>query len=1049
MNEIQEEISQTSSNNSSNSEDLSNISITETQNNTTETILLDIINSVSDETNTLTPDSTNNSFRRLDNLDQSKINEGLNIMYTNADCLTNKIEELSGTATIENVDIIIVTETLPKNRLNCDIAEIELQISGYTLFGPQISDYTGRGIGIYLKEGLASIQLITTQYTNIEVTSVGIKLQNTDWLLIQCVYRSPNSQGNYMEELAIVLSYDNYNNIKFSHRLVVGDFNFKDIDWDAEQSLHSEIHPATQFLEKVRDSYMFQHVKEATRIRQGESDSILDLIFTNEENMVEKIHYLPPLGKSDHVVLQFTLTLYIDKPISSEQRFNYNKGNYRSINEELQKIDWNEALERSSTNEAWGDFADIIQHNINEHIPVCKVPAKKYDTPWMTRTARETIKNKKRKWIKFINNRSEENRENYEEAKRKVNSETTKAKVEYEKQLATNIKTDERNFWKYVKSKTKTKDTIGNLENENGEIETDCKKRAEILNVFFTSVFTNEDTTNIPDFEERVFESPLINTQITEDEIKKSILKLKVSKSQGPDKCHPKFLVETIESLAKPLTLLYNKSLNESKIPDIWRVANISAIHKKGPKIKAENYRPISLTSVVCKNMERVIKDRITSHMEANNLFTKHQHGFRKGYSCVTQLLEVCEKWTEELDSKNNVDVIFLDFQKAFDSVPHQRLFKKMEGYGIRGKVLKWVMDLLTNRKQRVVLNGESSEWSSVTSGIPQGSVIGPTLFLIFINDMPEVVNNIVKMFADDAKIYARVNTVQEAANLQNDINNLQKWSEKWQLKFNGAKCKHMHLGKDQEFSKYNMKIGDEEKIIQEVNEEKDLGVVMDKNLKFVAHIQTVVKKANRMLGVIKRTFKYIDKEVFLNLYKALVRPHLEYASNVWSVIYKKDATLIENVQRRATRLMKNIRHKTYTERLKSLGIPSLQYRRVRADMVEVYKILTGIDKADKTQLFILNRDTRTRGHSLKLCKKQFRLDIRKHSFSQRTINWWNSLPEEIISAESVNQFKSKLNREWMELNIKFQPDCYIPFSNTTGLFYRDGPERRNVYGPA
>ncbi|MES9884076.1 MAG: reverse transcriptase domain-containing protein, partial [Sedimenticola sp.] len=173
----------------------------------------------------------------------------------------------------------------------------------------------------------------------------------------------------------------------------------------------------------------------------------------------------------------------------------------------------------------------------------------------------------------------------------------------------------------------------------------------------------------------------------------------------------------------------------------------------------------------------------------------------------------------------------------------------------------------------------------------------GPTLFLIFINDMPEIVKNIVKMFADDAKIYARVNTIQEAANLQNDINNLQKWSEKWQLKFNRAKCKHMHLGKDQQFSKYYMKIGDVETTIQEVNEEKDLGVVMDKNLKFVSHIQTVVKKANRILGVIKRTFKYIDKDVFLNLYKALVRPHLEYASNVWSVIYKKDAIPIENIQ--------------------------------------------------------------------------------------------------------------------------------------------------------
>ena len=207
-------------------------------------------------------------------------------------------------------------------------------------------------------------------------------------------------------------------------------------------------------------------------------------------------------------------------------------------------------------------------------------------------------------------------------------------------------------------------------------------------------------------------------------------------------------------------------------IPNSWRLANITPLHKKGPKRTVSNYRPVSLTSVVCKTMEKFVRDRLMDHMEKNNLFTNHQHGFRKGNSCSTQLIEVLEDWTEKIDNYNSIDTIYLDFQKAFDTVPHIRLLKKLEGYGITGKILGWIKNFLTDRKQKVVLNGSHSDWTEVTSGIPQGSVLGPILFTIYINDLPDVVYNMAKLFADDTKLYD-----EEKASLQNDIDRLVQWS--------------------------------------------------------------------------------------------------------------------------------------------------------------------------------------------------------------------------------------------------------------------------------
>ena len=306
--------------------------------------------------------------------------------------------------------------------------------------------------------------------------------------------------------------------------------------------------------------------------------------------------------------------------------------------------------------------------------------------------------------------------------------------------------------------------------NGNGELQTDNKIKAELLNKFFQSVFTIEDTTQgIPIFPPRT-DQKLETIEFDIQKVQEHLEKLKETKSSGPDQMHPQFLKETAKNIAEPLTKIFQESIETRNIPNTWKLANVTPLHKKGPKQQVTNYRPISLTSIICKSMEKFVKDSLMNHMESNQLFTNGQHGHRKGRSCITQLIEVMEDWTEHLDNHNSVDAIYLDFQKAFDTVPHHRLITKLKGYGISGNILEWIKNFLSERKQKVVLNGSNSKWTDVTSGIPHGSVLGPILFTIYINYLSVVVQNVAKLFADDTKLYATVNNTNDEKKLQEDI---------------------------------------------------------------------------------------------------------------------------------------------------------------------------------------------------------------------------------------------------------------------------------------
>ena len=401
------------------------------------------------------------------------------------------------------------------------------------------------------------------------------------------------------------------------------------------------------------------------------------------------------------------------------------------------------------------------------------------------------------------------------------------------------------------------------------------------------------------------------------------------------------------------------------------------------------------------------MRSSIIQHMMENNLFCDNQHGFVPGRCCTSQLLETLEDWTKMLDEGGGVDVAYMDFKKAFDCVPHCRLLRKLEAYGIKGKVLEWIEDFLTRRRQRVLVNGEESSWCDITSGIPQGSVLGPVLFVIFINDLPDDIDGKVKMYADDTKMYRRITTSQDRQVMQADLERLDAWSKKWQLHFNEKKCKVMHLGKQEKEESYNLG----NSVMSVTEGERDLGIFVDRELKFHQQTARTVKKANRILGLIQRTFSTRNRGLILPLYKTMVRPILEYGNVAWGPIYETDNVRIERVQRRATRLITEVRELPYEERLQSLNIPSLGHRRYRNDMIQMFKIMKEAERIDSGHFFERVAYGRTRGHNLKIKKPRVRLLIRQRFFSSRSVTAWNSLPQALIDSENVHQFKRMFDK--------------------------------------
>ena len=373
----------------------------------------------------------------------------------------------------------------------------------------------------------------------------------------------------------------------------------------------------------------------------------------------------------------------------------------------------------------------------------------------------------------------------------------------------------------------------------------------------------------------------------------------------------------------------------DGELPKDWRDANISSIFKKGDKHLPENYRPVSLTSVTCKILEHIICRHLLNHLEQNHILTNLNHGFRTGYSCETQLVTTLNDFLQEHDKGHQVDVAILDFSKAFDTVPHDKLLHKLHLYGIQGNIHTWLTNFLTTRMMRTIVEGEKSRETSVDSGVPQGTVLGPIMFLCHINDLPDCVNSSVRLFADDCLLYRTIK-------IQTDLKNLEQWANDWGMRFNAKKCYIMSINqKSSKFYELN------NHILQEVQDNPYLGLQISNDLKWGIHINNVCNKANATLGFIRRNLRNVPEPCRKTAYISLVRSVMEYGATIWNPYLQGDIDKLERIQNRAVRFIKKDYKSrdpgSVTSMKRELEIDTLEERRLSLRLILMYKVVEGL----------------------------------------------------------------------------------------------------------
>ncbi len=490
-----------------------------------------------------------------------------------------------------------------------------------------------------------------------------------------------------------------------------------------------------------------------------------------------------------------------------------------------------------------------------------------------------------------------------------------------------------KRFWSYVKHKRKDYSGVSALK-VNGKLHTSPLDKANILNAQFKAAFSSNDPISFDDFQENQFMpenlaySTLEDINISPDGVLKLLEKLDPNKAGGPDNISPKVLVHLAKEIAPILTLIFNKSIQTGVVPADWRNAHVAPIYKKGQKFLAENYRPISLTSVCCKVLEHSITSAIMTHAEANNILYNNQHGFRKQRSCETQLIEFLDEISSNLDQGKQTDVLVMDFAKAFDKVSHSLLTHKLQAYGITGKINQWIRNWLSNRSQSVIVEGHKSDPVSVDSGVPQGSVLGPSLFLYYINDISQQIHSNIRLFADDTICYIVINSLGDAQLLQDDLTKLGDWATKWRMKFHPDKCNVLTVSTKRAPLEHAYQLNGH--ILAHVKSAKYLGVTIANNLQWNNHIANICTKANQTLGFLRRNINLESVKIKERAYLTLVRPLLEYASVIWDPHTQTNTKKIEMVQRRAARYVtsRTRNRSSVTDMLNGLKWRSLENRR-------------------------------------------------------------------------------------------------------------------------
>jgi hypothetical protein len=723
--------------------------------------------------------------------------------------------------------------------------------------------------------------------------------------------------------------------------------------------------------------------------------------------------------------------------------YNFKRANFTELKNDLTNSNLEEQIrQENNIDSKLSAWVTTVKNLINTHVPRITIK-REHTPPWVDKDVIKQIRRKDSALRKAKKEDSQTNWARFRRYRNRLKNLITTKHREYLINICDSVTNNPKRFWTYIKSKTKSRGLPTFLYNNVKTKVDSFKEMANIFNTYFHSTFTPSINAPPPDINENV-DPNLSEITITNDEVLKELLKLNPNKAHGPDDIPTLVLKTCAHELSPSITSLFNASLTEGKMPAAWKLANIVPIHKKGTKHEASNYRPISLLPVISKILERCLYNKIIDNLVPK--ITNTQHGFLKNRSTTTQLMEVFSDINNSLDSGGQTDLVYFDLSKAFDSVPHTFLLHKLKSFGINNKLHAWLTSYLTNRMQRVLINGSKSEWLPVTSGVPQGSILGPLLFLLYINDLPNILseNTLCAIFADDTKIYRNINSHQDHLILQRDINSAHEWSKQWGLKFNQNKCTTISLKRNNKPTEYNY--GMNNSPLTRTSDAPDLGLRITSTLSWNAHINEITSKGLRRMWFLVRTLGYeAPVKTKLITYITLVRSILEYNTVIWNPITTENILTLERVQKKSTNFILNNprrpsnNHISYKDRLVQLKLLPLTYRREFYDIIFLIKSLRGMHAFNIKDYVDFQTDTNTdihtrnRSHGLTLLTPKHKLQSSAQFYPIRISKLWNSLNldlrKELTSNISIPQIKTILNKYYLDLlSNSFEPENHCTY---------------------
>jgi hypothetical protein len=933
----------------------------------------------------------------------------LNFVNINVNGLRDKVDII--TSQLNLFDLICITESHLNKEISCE----KLVIPDFNPIirrdreTPRGTPSWG-GVSVYIKHFLPYTRRTDLELPDLE--HIWIELHTSKKILLCTLYRPPSSPVALWETIS--RNIDHVLSRHPSHTVILtGDLN---------ENLLSDRHNHLKNL--MYEHSLYQLVTEATR---PASNSLLDPVITNNPSMLQNCKPIAPIC-SDHTPVTFTVET---SPFSKQTCFKrhiwlYDRADWNLFCENLAHYNWQNLINENDIDGSTKTLTNAILDSASTSIPNKTVTIRPNSNTWMNAHIKSVMRKRDKMYKVWSKNKTEINRTNFTRLRNQVVDLIRNAKREHLNKTQTKIelnKVGSKDWWKICKELLKGNRNFAHIPpllNDDKHI-LDPKEKAELFNQYFASVSDLDDSHSQLPVLNKYTNSTLELLEFTEDEVLKTLKNLDVHKAVGPDKLSPRLLQEGRHIIVKPLTMLINKSLSTGKFPQAWKIASLTPIHKKSRKDLVSNYRPISLLSVMSKVMERLVCQKLHSYL--STLLVPNQSGFRPNHSTITQLLEIYQEIVKAIDEHKEIFFIFFDISKAFDRVWHQGLLFKLRQYGISGSLITWFESYLKNRSQKVTLQGAESSLREIRAGVPQGSVLGPLLFLIFINDLPLSIQSNIKMFADDTCLYiADPNLETKEITLNQDISNVSNWAKQWLVDFNPQKTVSLLVTKRQNPSHINMLM--EDTPIIQLDMHKHLGVIINNKGTWTDHINNLLDSTLNKLNMLKSLKYILNRQSLEIMYKSFVRSSLEYADVIWDNLSIADKDKLEKVQLQALRIITGLTISTPKEYIYiESGIDPLETRRQQHRLIQFYKIINGSSPDTLQQLLPPRTHERSRYNTRN--QSDFTIykcntELYKSSFFPKTVSEWNKLPTPVKESESVAIFKTRIKS-----NINKPPAWY------------------------